>query len=105
MGMGIDLSVLITRRYPPGGLYAPDIRTEADPWAPPHAAPPYTSLLDDVVRTGENMIENANRDWAAGFPARARGGQSLSGSNAFGSRISPLRMPETVRGRMVAVSI
>ena len=103
--MGIDLSSLITRQYPPGDLYTPDIRTEIDPLDPPHAAPPYTSALDDVVRTGENMIENANRDWARGFPARARAGQVLDGSTVFGSRVSPLRMPETIRGRMVAVSI
>jgi hypothetical protein len=103
--MGIDLSSLITRQYPPGDLYAPDIRTEVDPLDLPHAAPPHTSVLDDVVRTGENMIENANRDWARGFPARARAGQVLDGSTVFGSRVSPLRMPEVVRGRMVAVSI
>ncbi|MCC8193867.1 MAG: hypothetical protein LIP28_04400 [Deltaproteobacteria bacterium] len=103
--MGIDLSTLITRHYPPGNLYAPDIRTEMEPLDPPQSSRPYTSLLDDVVRTGEDMIERANRHWAAGFPARARAGQVLGGSNAFGSRVSPLHMPESVRGRMVAVSI
>ena len=103
--MGIDLSSLITRRYPPGDLYSPDIRTEVGPFDPPFAPMPYTSLLDDVVRTGENMIANANQRWAAGFPARARAGQVVGGSNAFGARVSPLNMPETVRGRMVAVSI
>ena len=103
--MGIDLSSLITRHYPPGNLYSPDIRTEIEPLDPPHAAMPYTSLLDDVVRTGEKMIESANRDWARGFPARARAGQAFDGSNVFGSRVSPLYMPEAVRGRMVAVSI
>ena len=103
--MGIDLSTLITRHYPPGKLYSPDIRTEIEPLDPPQSSMPYTSLLDDVVRTGENMIENANRRWAAGSPARKRAGQSVGGSNAFGTRVSPLRMPEAVRGRMVAVSI
>ena len=103
--MGIDLSTLITRHYPPGKLYMPDIRTEIEPLDPPFAARPYSSLWDDVVRTGENMVENANRHWAAGFPARARAGQVPAGSNAFGTRVSPLNMPETVRGRMVAVSI
>lgn len=103
--MGIDLSTLVTRRYPPGNLYSPDIRTEIEPLDPPFAALPHTSLLDDVVRTGENMVDNANRDWAAGFPARARAGQILSGSNAFGTRVSPINMPEALRGRMVAVSI
>ena len=103
--MGIDLTSLITRHYPPGNLYAPGVRTEFEQWDPPQAIDVYTSLLDDVVRTGENMIEAANRDWAAGFPARARAGQSIAGGNSFGTRISPLNMPEAVRGRMVAVSI
>ena len=103
--MGIDLSQLITRRYPPSDMYSPGIQTEIEQWTPPHAARPYTSLLDDVVCTGESMVENANRDLARGFPARARAGQVLAGSNAFGARVSPLHMPESVRGRMVAVSI
>ncbi len=103
--MSIDLTSLITRHYPPSRLYRPDIRTEVSPTDPPQAAPPYTSLWDDAVRAGEDMIENANRRRAAGFPARARAGQVPAGSTAFGSRVSPLSMPEHVRGRMVAVSI
>jgi len=103
--MGIDLSTLITRHYPPGKLYTPDIRTEIEPLDPIFEARPYSSLLDDVVHTGEDSIENATRHWAAGFPARARVGQIMSGSNAFGTRVSPINMPEAIRGRMVAVSI
>ncbi len=103
--MGIDLSTLITRHYPPGKLYSPDIRTEIEPLDPIFKARPYSSLLDDVVHTGEDSIENAARRWAAGFSARSRAGQVLSGSNAFGSRVSPINMPEATRGRMVAMSI
>ena len=103
--MSIDLSTLVTRRYPPGHQYMPDIRTEIEPLDPPFAARPYTSLIDDVVRTGEDTIEASNRRWAAGFPARIRAGQALSGENAFGTRISPINAPEAIRGRMVAVSI
>ena len=103
--MSVDLTTLVTRNHPPGTLYSPDIRTEIEPTDPPHAITLYTSLFDDVVRTGENMVENANRDWAAGFPARAHAGQTPVGENAFGTRVSPLNMPEEVRGRMVAVSI
>jgi hypothetical protein len=103
--MGIDLTSLITRHYPPGKPYSPDIRTGIGPSDPPFAAGPYTALLDDVVNTGEDSMEISNRRWAAGFPARARAGQVLGGSNAFGARVSPLTMPEAVRGRMVAVSI
>lgn len=103
--MSVDLTTLVTRNHPPGTLYSPEIRTEIEPTDPPHAITLYTSLLDDVVRTGENMVEHANRDWAAGFPARERAGQTPAGENAFGTRVSPLNMPEQVRGRMVAVSI
>lgn len=103
--MGIDLTTLITRHYPPGKLYSPDIRTAIEPLDPPFAARPYSSLLDDVVHTAEDSIEIANRHWAAGFPARARAGQTPGGSNAFGVRVSPLNMPEALQGRMVAVSI
>ena len=103
--MGIDLSTLITRHYPPGELYTPDIRTEIEPLDPAFRARPYSSLLDDIVHTGEDSIEHATRRWAAGFPARARAGQLLGGSNAFGVRGSSINMPEAVRGRMIAVSI
>ena len=103
--MSMDLSTLVTRRYPPYRLYTPDVRTEIEPLDPPHAITLYTSMLDDVVNIGEDTIETANRRWAAGFTARSRAGQSVSGSNVFGSRASPLDMPEAVRGRMVAVSI
>lgn len=104
--MSIDLSLLITRRYPPGHLYMPDVRTERDPLHdPPSAPPPYTSLLDDVAAQGEDMIEKTNRRWAAGFPARIRAGQSLAGTGTLGLRVSPLCMPEQIRGRMVAASI
>lgn len=101
----MDMTTLITRRYPPGELYQPDIRTEYERWDPPYASMPYTSLLDDIVHTAEDSIESANRQWAAGFPARARSGQSLHGSGVAGVRVSPLAMPEQIRGRMVAVSI
>jgi hypothetical protein len=103
--MGMDLTALVTRRYPPGHLYQPEIRTEFERWDPPSASMPHTSVLDDVVRTGENMVENANRQYAAGFPARIRAGESLMGSGSLGVRVSPLKMPEQIRGRMVAVSI
>lgn len=101
----MDLSILVTRNYPPGHLYEPGIRMEFSPTDPPSSAMPYTSLFDDLVRQGEDMVENANRRWAAGFPARARAGQTMAGANAFGTRASPLHMPEALRGRMVAVSI
>lgn len=104
--MGIDLSVLVTRKYPPGDLYMPELRLERDPLHdPPFAPPPYSSLLDDVTRVGEDSIELANRQWAAGFPARSRAGQSLAGTGTLGVRVSALDMPEQIRGRMVAVSI
>lgn len=104
--MGIDLTVLVTRKYPPGQLYMPELRLERDPvYDPPFAPPPYTSLLDDVVAIGEDMVERANREWAAGFPARSRAGQSLAGTGTLGVRVSPLAVPEQIRGRMVAVSI
>ena len=105
--MSIDLSVLITRKYPPGNLYMPPVaRFERDQrYDPPSAPPPYSSVLDDVVHTGEDMIERANRQWAAGFPARIRAGQSPAGAGTLGTRISPLSMPEQIRGRMVAVSL
>ena len=104
--MGIDLSVLVTRQYPPGNLYMPDLRLERDPLLdPPSAPPPYSSLLDDVTRTGEDSIERANRQWAAGFPARIRAGESLAGTGTLGVRVPALDMPEQMRGRMVAVSI
>lgn len=103
--MGIELDVLITKRYPPGDLYMPGLRTERHPLDPPYAAAPYTSILDHVVRAGEDMIAAVNRRWAAGFPARERLGQTHEGQNAFGSRSSPLNMPEEVRGRLVAASI
>lgn len=101
----MDMTTLITRRYPPGHLYQPEIRTEYERWDPPYASAPYTSLLDDAVHTVEDAIENSNREWAAGFPARARAGQSLHGTGVVGVRVSPLKMPEQIRGRMVAVSI
>lgn len=103
--MGMDLSMLITRQYPPGHLYQPEIRTEFGPWDPPSAPMPHTSVLDDVVRAGEDSIENAARDWAAGFPSRIRAGQSVTGTGVAGVRVSPLAMPEQIRGRMVAASI
>lgn len=104
--MPIDMSVLITRRYPPGHMYQPDIRTEVRPLSEaPLLSMPYTSLFDDVVRIGEDMTERANREWAAGSPARMRAGQSLAGKGTLGVRVSPLDMPEEIRGSMVAVSI
>ncbi|CAK7059576.1 MAG: hypothetical protein DELT_01369 [Desulfovibrio sp.] len=103
--MSIDLSTLVTRRYTPGNLYMPELRMEHEQWEPPQSSMPYTSLLDDVVRTAENMIENANREWAAGFPARVKAGQSLDGTGVLGTRVSPLDMPEQLRGRIAATSI
>lgn len=103
--MGIDLSTLVTRRHPPGHEYGLDIRAEIEPLAPTFEARTCSSLLSDPARAGEDTARTANRRWAAGFPARARGGQILSGENAFGTRVSPVNIPEAIRGRMVAVSI
>lgn len=102
----MDLSILVTRKYPVGDLYMPDIRTEVRPLSEaPLLSMPYTSLLDDTTRQAEDMIEKANRRAAAGFSARIRAGQSFAGTDAHPSRLSPLDMPEEARGRMVAVSI
>lgn len=103
--MPMDTTTLITGRYPPGDLYQPDIRTEYERRDPPYVSAPYTSLLDDAAHTVEDAVENSNRQWAAGFPARIRAGQSLHGTGVVGVRVSPLDMPERIRGRMVAVSI
>lgn len=101
----IDLTTLVTRTHPPGRLFEADLRMEFKRWEPPQSSMPYTSLLDDIVRGAEDMVENANREWAAGFPARNHAGQSLMGTGVLGSRVSPLKMPEQLRGRMVATSI
>lgn len=103
--MGIDLSTLVTGREPPGGMYRQDIRTDISPLAPSFAARPNASIIDDPIRVTMNPVEDANSDWAAGWPARIRAGQILSDSNAFGTRISPINAPEVIRGRMFAVSI
>ena len=96
--MGIDLRALVTHTYPPGNMYMPEVRTEKGRFDPPFAPKPYTSLLDDVVATGEAMVERANRDWAAGFPARIKAGQSYAGTEVGGVRVSALSMPEELRG-------
>lgn len=100
--MGIDLSTLTRNHLPAGEMHAPGIQTEISPLAPSRAgASP--GIPEDVIREdGANAI---TRRWTAGFPARARAGQILSGSNAFGTEISPVNMPEALRGRMIATSI
>lgn len=104
--MAIDLSVLITKRFPPGDLYRPELRLEFGQWDPPQSSMPYTSLLDDTVRNGEDAIENANRRWAAEFPARNRAGQSSGGADDLGTtRVSPLNVPERTRGTVFASSV
>lgn len=103
--MAIDLTTLVSRRYPPGHPYRPMLRFAFEEWDPPQSSMPYTSMLDDVARNAEDMVETANREWAAGFPARARAGQSLAGRGVMGSRVSPLKMPEQMRGRVIAASI
>ncbi len=100
--MGIDLRALVTHTYPPGNMYMPELRLEKGEFDPPFAPTPYTSLLDDLIATGENMVEHANREWAAGFPARERAGQSFAGSGVGGVRVSPLKMPEELRGGLYA---
>lgn len=101
----IDLTTLITRTHPPGRLFEAKLRMEFERWEPPQSSMPYSSMLDDVARNAEDMVENSNREWAAGFPARNKAGQSLMGTGVLGSRVSPLHMPEQLRGRMVATSI
>ena len=96
--MGIDLRALVTKTYPSGDMYMPAVRFTQERDDPPFAPMPYTSLCDDVVAAAESMAERANGEWAAGFPARARAGQSLAGSGTVGVRLSPLRMPEELRG-------
>jgi hypothetical protein len=102
--MSIDLTAFVTGRYPPGHLYQPELRMEFEQYDPPQSSMSYTSMMDDVVRNAEDMIENANREWAAGFPARNRAGQSLMGTGVMGSRVSHLKMLEELRGRVLATN-
>lgn len=103
--MGIRLDELVTKLYPPGNLYLPDVRTGREPWSePPSIQPPYTPFLSDVIAYGEETVERANRRWAMEFPTRSHAGQD-SPDRLFGSRGSPLVVPELVGGSLVAVSI
>lgn len=100
------LDSLVIDRYPGTGMYVHEERTHRDPWnEPPYIPPPNTPMLDDVIIMGERMIENVNRRHAAEFPARQRLGQHVQNARGIGTRLSPLTMPETVGGSLVAVSI
>ena len=106
--MGIELSTLTSRQATggpgatAGDMHALDVRPEIQPLVPPRAAVA-TGLLGGAER--EDEAHAANRLWTAGISSRARGGAILSGSNAYGTEISPINLPEALRGRMVAVSI
>lgn len=103
--MGIRLDVPVTEEYPPGDLYLPDVRLRRDPSSePPSIQMPYTPFLTDVVAQGEDMVRDANEHWAVAFPTRSHAGQR-SGDRLFGSRGSPLFVPERQGGSLVAVSI
>lgn len=100
--MGIDLAALTTLRGTSGDIHASVVRPEIKPLAPSMAATA-PSLLGGATLDEPDGVET--RQWAAGFPSRARAGQILSGSNAFGTEVSPINTPEAIRGRMVAISI
>lgn len=106
--MGIELSTLTSRQATggpgatAGDMREVDVRPEISPLAPSRAAVA-TGLLGGAEREGE--AHAANRLWTAGISSRARGGAILSGSNAFGTEVSPINLPEAIRGRMVAISI
>ncbi len=104
--MAIKLTSLISKAYPPGDLYLPEVRTGIDPWSDHPSMPkPYSGFLQDTIAQGEGMVEAANRHWAAGFPARIRAGETPGGAGILGVRVSPLHMPEQLTGVLMAVSI
>ncbi len=104
--MSIRLDELVSERYPPGSPYLPEPRFERDIRTEPlYVPPPYTSLLDDVVAQGEDLIERGIERHAAAFPARLRLGQHVDNNRGFGTRVSPLNYPEARGGSLVAVSI
>lgn len=103
--MGIRLDVPVTEEYPPGDFYLPDVRLRRDPTSePPSMQMPYTPFLTDAVALVEDTIGDANQRWAMAFPTRSHAGQR-SPDRLFGSRGSPLVVPERQGGSLVAVSI
>lgn len=106
--MGIELSTLTSRQATggpgatAGDMRAMGVRPEIQPLVPSRAAVA-TGLLGGAEN--EDAAHAANRIWAAGISSRARAGAILSGSNSFGTEVSPINLPEALRGRMVAVSI
>ncbi len=103
--MGLRLDELVTKRYPAGDLFEPDVRLRREPLSePPSMQAPYTPLLTDVVAYGEEMVACSNKRWAMSFPTRAHAGQQAP-DRLFGTRGSPLVVPELVGGSLVAVSI
>lgn len=103
--MGIDLATILTRHPPAGEMHGVNRKTEIEPLEPSYEARPYASLTDGVTHAGEDGVELATRHRTAGVTSRARAGQILSDSNAYGTRVSPINLPEAIRGRMVAMSI
>lgn len=71
-----------------------------------YLADPYTSLIDDAINNAEIDIAKARYQFERAFPARLRAGEDpLSGENSWGTRLSPMRMPESIVGSLMTVSI
>jgi len=104
--MSIDLTTLVTKKYPPHRLYIPGVRIGVDPKSdPPSSPPPYASLMQRVTIIGEETIERVTVRHAAAFPARARIGQMYTDERTFGTRLGALHYPEQHTGSLLAASI